>query len=230
MKKRTTNYKESINMITNQLTQYYAVNADNYDQVYAQEERFDDLDDLQEMVAELFTGHKVLELACGTAYWTDLIAETAESVYATDISQEMLDLAATRGLDEDVVTFGQMDAFNLPDGLEGQYTAVFAAGLWAHLPRENYEQFLKMLRAKLGKDVLLVLLDESYVDGNSMVIARTDAEGNTYQILTADDGQRYEILKNYLTDSTLRKRFTNHAKQFRIERLQYYYLLSCRLK
>ena len=38
-------------MITNQLTQYYAVNADNYDQVYAQEERYDDLDDLQ--VADL---------------------------------------------------------------------------------------------------------------------------------------------------------------------------------
>lgn len=217
-------------MITNQLAQYYAVNADNYDQVYAQEERFDDLDDLQEMVAELFQGHKVLELACGTAYWTDLIAEVADSVHATDISPEMIALAETRGLDEDIVSFGIMDAFDLPDGLEGQYTAVFAAGLWSHVRREEQEKYLKTLRAKLGKDVLLVLLDESYVDGNSMVIARTDAEGNTYQILTADDGQRYEIMKNYLTDSTLRKRFANAAKQIRVERLQYYFLLSCRLK
>lgn len=217
-------------MITNQLAQFYAVNADNYDQVYAQEERFDDLDDLQEMVAELFQGHKVLELACGTAYWTDLIAEVAESVHATDLLPEMIELAETRGLDEDVVTFGVMDAFNLPDGLEGQYTAVFAAGLWAHVKREDQEKYLKTLRAKLGKDVLLVLLDESYVDGNSMVFARTDAEGNTFQILTADDGQRYEIMKNYLTDSTLRKRFATAARQIRVERLEYYYLLSCRLK
>ncbi|WP_348700100.1 class I SAM-dependent methyltransferase [Duganella fentianensis] len=217
-------------MITNQLAQFYAVNADNYDQVYAQEARFDDLDDLQEMVAELFQGHKVLELACGTAYWTDLIAEVAESVHATDLLPEMIELAETRGLDEDVVTFGVMDAFNLPDGLEGQYTAVFAAGLWAHVKREDQEKYLKTLRAKLGKDVLLVLLDESYVDGNSMVFARTDAEGNTFQILTADDGQRYEIMKNYLTDSTLRKRFATAARQIRVERLEYYYLLSCRLK
>lgn len=217
-------------MITNQLAQYYAVNADNYDQVYAQEERFDDLDDLQEMVAELFQGHKVLELACGTAYWTDLIAEVADSVYATDISPEMIALAETRGLDEDVVSFGVMDAFNLPDGLEGQYTAVFAAGLWAHVRREDQEKYLKTLRAKLGKDVLLVLIDESYVDGNTMVFARTDAEGNTYQIMQADDGQRYEIMRNYLTDSTLRKRFAASAKQIRVERLEYYYLLSCRLK
>ncbi|MYN19072.1 methyltransferase domain-containing protein [Rugamonas sp. FT107W] len=217
-------------MITNQLAQFYAVNADNYDQVYAQEERFDDLDDLQEMVAELFQGHKVLELACGTAYWTDLIAEVAESVHATDLVPEMIALAETRGLDEDVVTFGVMDAFNLPDGLEGKYTAVFAAGLWAHVKREDQEKYLKTLRAKLGKDVLLVLLDESYVDGNSMVFARTDLEGNTFQILTADDGQRYEVMKNYLTDSTLRKRFAASARQIRVERLEYYYLLSCRLK
>jgi SAM-dependent methyltransferase len=217
-------------MITNQLTQFYAVNADNYDQVYAQEERFDDLDDLQEMVAELFQGHKVLELACGTAYWTDLISEVAESVHATDILPEMIALAETRGLDEDVVSFGVMDAFNLPDGLEGQYTAVFAAGLWTHVKREDQEKYLKTLRAKLGKDVLLVLLDETYVDGNSMVFARTDLEGNTFQILTADDGQRYESMKNYLTDSTLRKRFATSARQIRVERLEYYYLLSCRLK
>lgn len=217
-------------MITNQLAQFYAVNADNYDQVYAQEERFDDLDDLQEMVAELFQGHKVLELACGTAYWTDLIAEVAESVHATDLLPEMIELAETRGLDEDVVTFGVMDAFNLPDGLDGKYTAVFAAGLWCHVKREDQEKYLKTLRAKLGKDVLLVLLDESYVDGNSMVFARTDAEGNTFQILTADDGQRYEVMKNYLTDSTLRKRFATAARQIRVERLEYYYLLSCRLK
>lgn len=217
-------------MITNQLTQYYAVNADNYDQVYAQEERYDDLDDLQEMVAELFQDHKVLELGCGTAYWTDLISETAESVHATDISPEMLALAETRGLDEDIVTFEQMDAFNLPDGLEGKYTAVFIGNLWCHLRREDQEKYLKTLRAKLGKDVLLVVLDESYVDGNSMVIARTDQEGNTFQILVADDGERYEIMKNYLTDSTLRKRFANHTKQIRIERLEYYFLLSCRLK
>jgi ubiquinone/menaquinone biosynthesis C-methylase UbiE len=216
-------------MITNQLTQYYAVNADNYDQVYADEARFDDLDDLQEMVAELFEGHKVLELGCGTAYWTDLIAEVAESVYATDISQEMLGLAETRGLDEDIVTFGQMDAFDLPDGMQGQYTAVFIGNLWRHVRREEQEKYLKTLRAKLGKDVLLVVLDESAVEGQT-VTARTDADGNTYQFVTADDGERYEIMVNYLTDSTLRKRFGDHARQIKIARLQYYFLLSCRLK
>src|SRR5471032_440064 len=217
-------------MITNQLAQYYAVNADNYDQVYGQEEHFDDLDDLQEMIAELFQGHKVLELACSTAYWTELIADVAESVHATDIVPEMIALAETRGLDEDVVSFEVMDAFNLPDGLLGKYTAVFAGGWWSHVKREDQDKYLKMLRAKLGKDVLIVLMDNTYVDGVSTVFARTDLEGNTFQIRLAADGQRYEVLKNYPTDSALRKKMSTAAREVRVERLDYYYIMSCRLK
>jgi SAM-dependent methyltransferase len=216
-------------MITHQLAQYYAVNADNYDQVYADEARFDDLDDLQEMIAELLEGHTVLELACGTGYWTELIADVAASVHATDVVPEMLALARTRELDDEVVSFGELDALNLPDSV-GQYTAVFAAGWWCHVRREDQDKYLKQLRAKFGKDVLLVLLDSSYVDGSTTVIARTDAEGNTYQILTADDGQRYEVMNNYPKDSALRKRLAPHGREIRVERLEYYYLLSCRLK
>ena len=216
-------------MISNQLAQYYTVNADNYDQVYALEETFDDLDDLQEMIAELLDGHKVLELACGTAYWTELIADVAESVHATDLLPEMIALAETRGLDEDIVSFEVMDAMNLPQA-EGEYTAVFAAGWWSHVKREEQDKYLKQLRAKLGKDILLVLLDVCYVDNFTTPIARTDAEGNTYQIVPGDDGERYEVLRNYPKDSALRKRFASHGRELRIERLEHYFLLSCRLK
>lgn len=227
-KKNIMNCKENHEMITDQLAKFYAVNADNYDQVYAEEARFDDLDDLQEMIAELMEGHTVLELACGTGYWTELIADVAESVHATDIVPEMLALAQTRELDPEVVSFAPLDALALPDSV-GQYTAVFAAGWWSHVRREQQDHYLKQLRAKFGKDVMLVLLDASRVDG-STVIARTDAEGNTYQIHLADDGQRYEVLTNYPTDSALRKRLAPHAREIRVERLEYYYLLSCRLK
>lgn len=216
-------------MISNQLAQYYAVNADNYDQIYAVEETFDDLDDLQEMIAELLDGHKVLELACGTAYWTELIADVAESVHATDLLPEMIALAETRGLDEDIVSFEVMDAMELPQA-EGEYTAVFAAGWWSHVKREEQDKYLKQIRAKLGKDILLVLLDVNYVDNFTTPIARTDAEGNTYQILPGDDGERYEVLRNYPKDSALRKRFAAHGRELRIQRLEHYFLLSCRLK
>ncbi|NRR32738.1 class I SAM-dependent methyltransferase [Oxalobacteraceae bacterium] len=216
-------------MITNEMGKYYALSAATYDAIYEQEERQDDLDELHELVADLLEGHTVLELACGSGYWTETIAEVAESVHATDFCPEMLALAAERGLDEDIVRFSQLDAHALPEDI-GSYTAVFAAGWWSHVKREDQERYLKHLRARLGKDTLLVLLDSTYVDGSSTVIARTDLEGNTFQIRMAADGQRYEVLKNYPTDSALRKKLATAAREIRVERMEYYYLASGRLK
>ncbi|WP_317204255.1 class I SAM-dependent methyltransferase [Janthinobacterium sp.] len=216
-------------MITDQLAQYYAVGVQEYDSRYDSADLEDDLDELHDKVEELLSGHKVLEIACGTGYWTQSIAETAESVRATDINQEMLDLAQTRDFDPDVVQFSVADAFDLPADI-GSYTACFAGFWWSHVKREDQERFLGQLRAKLGKDTLLVLIDESYVDGVSDVVARTDAAGNTFQFLTGDDGQRYEVLRNFPSDSTLRKKMASSVREIRILRQEHYWLLSCRLK
>ncbi len=219
---------EKKHMITD-LAKYYADIAQQYDSVYAKPERLDDLDDLHEKLEEVLSGHKVLEIACGTAYWTQTIADVAESVLATDINPEMVELAKTRGLADDVVQFSLADAFDLPADI-GSFTACFAGFWWSHVKREDQEKFLGQLRTKLGKDVLLVLIDNNYVDGSSTVIARTDAEGNTYQFRTGDDDQRYEVLKNFPSDSTLRKKMASSVREIRITRLEYYWMLSCRLK
>lgn len=215
------------NMITD-LAQYYANIAEEYERVYDKPERQEDLEELREKVADVLEGHTVLELACGSGYWTEVIAETADSVLATDINEEMLALAREREL-PDSVTFARADAFNLPEDLAA-FTAVFAGFWWSHVKKEDQEKYLKHLRARLGKDVLLVLIDNSYVDGSSTVIARTDLEGNTFQFRTAASGERYEVLKNFPNDSHLRKKFANAAREIRMKRLEYYWFLSCRLK
>ncbi|KAB8041494.1 class I SAM-dependent methyltransferase [Janthinobacterium aquaticum] len=216
-------------MITDQLAQYYATIAKEYERIYDKPERQEDLEGLREKVADALEGHTVLELACGTGYWTEVIAEVADSVLATDINDEMLALAREREL-PDNVSLAKLDAFNLPDDLAGKFTAVFAGFWWSHVKKEDQEKYLKQLRAKLGKDVLLVLIDNSYVDGSSTVIARTDLEGNTHQFRTTASGERYEVLKNFPNDSHLRKKFANSAREIRMKRLEYYWFLSCRLK
>ncbi|MEG1323869.1 MAG: class I SAM-dependent methyltransferase, partial [Janthinobacterium sp.] len=198
-------------MITDQLAKYYATIAQQYERVYDKPERQEDLEVLRDKVADVLEGHTVLELACGTGYWTEVVAESAESVLATDINDEMLALAQARGL-PDNVTFAKLDAFNLPDDLQGKFTAVFAGFWWSHVKREDQDKYLKQLRSKLGKDILLVLIDNSYVDGSSTVIARTDLEGNTHQFRTTEGGERYEVLKNFPSDSHLRKKFAHSAR------------------
>lgn len=212
------------------MNNYYTAIADDYDDFYEEEVLQDDLDAIQETVAELFDGHDVLELGCGTGHWTDTLSYVAKSVHAIDINEAMLEWARDRDLDPDVVTFEQRDCWDLPDDIKGKYTAVLAAGFWSHVPKEDQEKFLKMLKAKLGTEVVLMLIDDNFVEGETLPIAKTDLEGNTYLIPSDADGERYEVLKNFPADSALKKRFANHGKEVRIKRYDYFWTLTCRLK
>ncbi len=216
-------------MITEQSAQYYAKSASNHDRVYDHPERQADLAAMQAHVAETLRGHTVLELACGTGYWTRFIAATADHVVATDINPEMIAMAQLRALPADKVTLRVADAWALPDDI-GDFTAVFIASWWSHVKREEQERFLAQLRAKVGKDMFIVLLDDAYVEGVSETVARTDMEGNTYQIRTAPDGERYEVPKTYPSDSALRKKLASSVREIKILRLEFYWLLTCRLK
>jgi ubiquinone/menaquinone biosynthesis C-methylase UbiE len=229
MNSSTTTSTTSNTLITGKDAEYYAKMAEHYDAVYDQEERGEDLDELCDHVAEALDGHIVLELACGTGFWTEIAAESALSIVATDINQNLIDLARTRNLPEDQVSFRVADAYNLPDDL-GEFTAILAGFWWSHVARANQEKLLAHWRARFGKDILVVLVDDTYVEGVSPTVARTDLDGNTYQIMTAPDGQRYEIPKNYPSDSGLRKKLASSVREIKIERLEHFWMLRCRLK
>ena len=216
-------------MITEQSAQFYAKSASNHDRVYDRPERQHDLEHMRGHVAEVLRGHTVLELACGTGYWTRIIAEVADKVVATDINPEMIAMAQLRALPGDKVALRVADAYDLPADI-GDFTAVFIGFWWSHVKREEQEKFLARLKARVGKDIFIVLLDDVYVEGSSETVARTDLEGNTYQIKVAPDGERYEIPKTYPSDSALRKKLASSVREIKIVRLEYYWMLTCRLK
>ena len=207
---------------------YYAKRAGTLEQIYQLPERQADLAVLKQRVREIMRGQRVLEIACGTGYWTAQIAESAQSILATDINPEMLDLARAKSWPAGKVEFALADAFDLrPDKA---HSACLAGFWWSHVLRQEQEAFLTNLREKLGRECLLVLFDNVYVEGNSTPIARTDLAGNTYQIRTLPNGERHEVLKNFPTDSALRKRMQAVVKDIRILRLEHYWMLSCRFK
>jgi hypothetical protein len=107
---------------------------------------------------------------------------------------------------------------------------VVAEFCWSRLKREEQDAFLARVKKAADKNALLVLLDEVYVEGVSNTVARTDAQGNTYEIVTAEDGTRAERVMSYPTDSALRKRLANAAKEIRVARWEYFWVLTCRLK
>jgi SAM-dependent methyltransferase len=212
------------------LAAYYTARAGTYEQeVYGRPERQADLAVLKERVREAVHGQRVLEIACGTGYWTGLLAQSAAAVLATEINPAMIEVAQAKALPADKVGFALANAFDLQIE-EGAFPVCFAAFWWSHVQRQDQAGFLARLRSKLGKDTLLILMDDVYVEAGNEPIARTDLEGNTYQIHTLASGGRHEVLKNFPTDSALRKKMGPHVKDIRIARLEHYWMLTGRLK
>jgi ubiquinone/menaquinone biosynthesis C-methylase UbiE len=216
-------------MSNQQVAKYYALLGEAVEDKYLEPDMDEDIDDMSIHLGNVLAGHTVLELGCGTGFWTEVAAESAQSVLAVDINANLVDIARERGMPEGKVTFRVADALDLPEDI-GKFTAVLVSFLWSHLNKKEQEQLLATLKKRLGKDVLLVILDDSFVEGFSETIARTDADGTTYEILTAPDGERFEVPKSYQSDSALRKRLGNVGKEIKIERIEFFWILTCRLK
>jgi len=216
-------------MNNQQVAKYYALLGESVEDKYLEPDMDEDIDDMSIHLGNVLAGHTVLELGCGTGFWTEVAAESAQSVLAVDINASLIDIARERPMVEGKVTFRVADALDLPEDIE-KFSAVLVSFLWSHLNKKEQEQLLATLKKRLGKDVLLVILDDSFVEGFSETIARTDADGTTYEILTAPEGERIEVPKSYQSDSALRKRLGNVGKEIKIERVEFFWILTCRLK
>jgi ubiquinone/menaquinone biosynthesis C-methylase UbiE len=216
-------------MSNQQVAKYYALLGEAVEDKYLEPDMDEDIDDMSIHLGNVLAGHTVLELGCGTGFWTEVAAEAAQSVLALDINANLVDIARERGMPEGKVSFRVADALDLPEDI-GTFSAVLVSFLWSHLTKGEQEKLLATLKKRLGKDVLLVILDDSFVEGFSETIARTDADGTTYQIWTTPEGERFELPKSYQSDSALRKRLGNVGKEIKIERVEFFWILTCRLK
>lgn len=190
-----------MNTHESQLLSYYAARAPEYDQVYLKPERQIDLRDIERWLPAVFAGTTVLEVACGTGYWTKFIAQSAAHVVAVDASPEAMRIAEGR-IPEGKVKFLVGDAYDLPHHL-GRFSAAFAGFWFSHVPKARRHAFLHGLNALLMPGAKVVLLDNRYVEGSSSPITESDSDGNTYQARQLKDGSTHRVLKNFPSESEL---------------------------
>jgi len=184
--------------IVDGMRRYYARRAAYYERVYHKPERQHDLRAMEAWLAGAFAGRQVLEVACGTGWWTPHGARDAASWLATDLNSETLAVAQARPMPASV-SFATVDAYTLA-GLDRQrFDAAFAGCWWSHVPLARLPGWLDTLHARLQPGAVVVLLDNSFVPASSTPISRTDADGNTYQQRHLDDGSTHEVLKNFPT-------------------------------
>ena len=204
---------------------YYAKRAEEYELIFQKPERQNDLRALRTFVVEAFAGRHVLEIACGTGYWTQVLARSAASVVATDINDEVLEIARSKPRVQDNVEFRCEDAYALPS-FPQLFTGGMAGFWWSHVPKARLRPFLAGLHKAFAPGATLVFLDNAYVQGSSTPVSRRDADGNTYQRRTLSDGSTHEVLKNFPTEEELRSALHGLADNVRVGFLPYFWVLT----
>ena len=178
---------------------YCARRAATYERVYAKPERQADLRAIEAWLGPLFAGRRVLEIACGTGWWTPHGAAQAAHWRATDLNPETLAIARSKPLPPGVVQFQTVDAYTLAGLGDETFDAAFAGFWWSHVPLDRLQPWITTLHGRLAAGATVVMLDNRNVPGSSTPISRRDAQGNTYQQRPLDDGSSQEVLKNFPT-------------------------------
>lgn len=174
---------------------YYSARAAEYDKIYLKPERQPNLREMEAWIRRVFERRSVLEVACGTGYWTQFFAPGAAKVVALDAADETLQIARARVAPEKV-EFIKGDAYDIPV-LAESFDAAFAGFWWSHVPLDRVESFLAGLHKALEPGATVVFIDNRFVEGSSTRISEQDADGNTYQTRPLSDGSVHRVLKNF---------------------------------
>jgi demethylmenaquinone methyltransferase/2-methoxy-6-polyprenyl-1,4-benzoquinol methylase len=207
-----------------ELSRYYAARAREYERIYDKPERQPDLERLKRAIPRYFAGADVLEIACGTGYWTQFIAPVARKVTAIDINAETLAIARSKPIPPERIKFEVRDVYDLPR--DETFTAAFAGFWWSHVPRADLGGFIGSLHRALRPGATVVVLDNRYVEGSSTPVSRVDADGNSYQRRRLDDGSEHEVLKNFPTETELRSALDSFASAIEYTAYDHYWLLK----
>ena len=199
--------------------EYYKKRAPEYEQIYYRDipDRRKEIDNEAAALEKLAVNHQVLDIACGTGYWTEVIARSAQSVVACDISKEMIAEAKKKKYVKPV-SFLQSDLYNIP--LKSQSFDLVTLGFWfSHHPREEYDKLFELIKSMLTYDGIIWMIDNNPpAEGSKLESTGTDEHNNNFKKRYLDNGEEYIIIKNYFSKDELTDIF---SVQFNILRLRF---------
>ena len=203
--------------IIEEMQEYYKRRAEVYDSSMG----YDDpaavvrLTPVIELMRELLKGRRVLEIACGPCFWTELMSCSASSIIATDANSSVLEEARKKRLDPEKVALRQADAYDL-SGVPGKFDGAMAVDWFAHVPRSRFHPFLKNLHDKLEKGAVVVLCDQ--LPKETSLTGRYDAEGNHLQERISPDGRSFDVIKHFLSDEEISSVFSRYCDKVEARR------------
>ncbi|MEO8426314.1 MAG: class I SAM-dependent methyltransferase [Verrucomicrobiota bacterium] len=199
------------------LTEYYGRRAREYERIYFRDDpvRLAEQETIATAMRCLFRDRRVLEIACGTGFWTEKISPVVEHLCAVDASPEMLTVARSKALPADKVEFAQEDAYAL-DSLPGRFNGGLANFWFSHVPKSRIDEFFTTFHARLVPGAVVFMADNVYLPGIGGELVGQPGIADTFKVRTLSDGSRHEVLKNYYAGAELKNILQRLAIDLRV--------------
>jgi demethylmenaquinone methyltransferase/2-methoxy-6-polyprenyl-1,4-benzoquinol methylase len=192
---------------------YYRARAREYDDTLRQLERYVSLggsvagrpgDEEGKEVATLLDAlermrpfDSVLELACGTGWWTQWLAQHGRRVTAVDAAEEMLALNRER-VKAANVKYIVADVFSWkPDR---KFDLVFFAFWLSHVPHDRFAAFWQLVGDALAPHGRVFFVDELGTDETRGLETRVDEDAVLREL---EDGRQFRAVKVFYQPSVL---------------------------
>ncbi len=193
---------------------YYNLRAREYEQIYHRSDpiRRKELSQIARELKKTVADHMVLEVACGTGYWTAIAAQTATKIVAIDTSEQMLAIAKDKNLPKEKVYFRRCDAYSL-DAI-GELFDTGIANFWlSHVPKARLTEFLSAFHKKMRSNAIIFAADNVYMPGIGGELIHKPNSADTFKLRQLKNGSKHEVLKNYYDENQLREILTPYCQQ-----------------
>ena len=224
-------------LIAQQL-EYYRKRAPEYDEWFFRKGRYDrgvdannqwfaEVDEVRAALEANDPSGHILELACGTGLWTQVLASFAGELTAVDSSPEMLARCRER-LQGAPIRFIEDDIFSwTPDR---QYDFVFFSFWLSHVPPENFQSFWSSVSQCLTPQGCAFFVDSLYIPNSTAQDHHLGTREAVTQTRRLNDGQEFEVVKVYYTPQKLNEQLGKIGWSTEIGRTSQYFLYgSCHL-
>lgn len=204
----------SVEDLIKEMNEYYRENVPYHDECMSYTDNLSMeklLAPIIERIEKDIKGKDVLEIACGTGNWTQVLSKRARSVTASDINEAYLIEAKKKPYQKDNVVFKVADAYTL-DGIDRNFNLAFASDFWSHMPKSKIKNFIGTLHRKLLPGSKVIMIDMLPKPELDRMFSHIDNEGNVIQKRTLPNGKEYHVVKNFPTE----KELVGHLKGYGI--------------
>ena len=199
-----------MDLLASQLN-YYRARASEYDAWFLRQGRYDrgeahraqwfaEVEVLASALADFAPRGDVLELACGTGWWTEQLVRYGDSLTAVDASPEVLELTQQR-LPSAGVAYIEADLFEWRP--ERHFDTVFFSFWLSHVPPERFAEFWATVKSCLNPGGRVFFIDSSPAPEGTAKDQLLNGADATTVTRRLDDGRTFDIVKVFYEPARL---------------------------